>query len=141
MKTRVLSLIAVSTLMAVGAASAAAQDEFTHELKVRDITEQLVISFHAEAEKMVPCTPEQRDWIGQRGIERLTTMSKALVARSVGRGDPDGKVLKVELDAACYEGGFMGLAGLGRGDEKILFPYEESVLEGEWGPSTDKPVQ
>ena len=140
MKTTLLSLIA-ATLLTAGAASAAAEDDFVHELKVRDFTEQLVISFHDGAERMLPCTPAQRDWIGKRGVERLTTMSKALSARAVGRGDADGTVLKVELDAACYEGGFMGLAGLGRGAEKILFPYEESVIDGDWGPSTDKPVQ
>jgi hypothetical protein len=139
MTTKILTLIAIA-LAGTSTASAAAQD-FTHELTVRDYTEQLVISFHEDGEKMIPCTEEQRDWIGKRGIERFTTMSKALGARAVGRGDADGTVLKVELDAACYEGGFMGLAGLGRGAEKIAFPYEESVLEGEWGPSTDKPVQ
>jgi hypothetical protein len=68
-------------------------------------------------------------------------MSTALAARSVGRGDPAGTEVKVELDAACYEGGFMGLAGLARGSEKIQFAYEESTLGGEWGPPTDQPIQ
>jgi hypothetical protein len=140
MTTKTLTLFAFAALLASPAASAA-QEDFVHDLKVRDITEQLVIAFHEGAERMLPCTPEQRDWIGKRGVERLETMSLALHARSLGRGDPDGTVVKVELDAACYEGGFMGLAGLGRGAEKILFPYEESLIDGEWGPSTDKPVQ
>lgn len=136
-----LGLFAALTLVGAGAASAAAEDEFIYDLAIRNLTEKLVISFHSDKDTMVACTEAQRAAIGARGIERLTTMSKALAARSVGRGDPPGTTLTVELDAACYEGGFMGLAGLARGAEKIQFSYEEALLGGEWGPPTDQPVQ
>lgn len=141
MKTWIPALGVIGALLGAGAASAAAEDAFTYELTVRNITEQLIITYRVGKETMLACTPEQRGQIEARGIERLNEMSKALFARSLGRGDPAGTTVKVELDAACYEGGFMGLAGLGRGAEKIEFPYEEKKLGGEWGPPTDQPVQ
>ena len=60
---------------------------------------------------MVDCTPEQVDWIGKRSEEHLTEMLPALEARLFSRHDAPGTVVNVELDAACYDGGFMGLGG------------------------------
>lgn len=136
-----LPILLSALMLGVSGTAAAQQPEFTHSVPVRNATAELHIAFHAagEGEGIVDCTSEQRDWIGKRGVEHLTTISPALAARVVSRKDPAGTVVAVDLDAACYEGGVMGLGGFGRGSEAILMPYEESTLGGEWGPAEDRP--
>jgi hypothetical protein len=135
-----LPVLFAALMVGVGG-TAAAQPEFVHSVPVRNATAELHIAFHAlgEGEGIVDCTAEQREWISKRGVEHLTTISPALAARVVSRKDPAGTVIAVDLDAACYEGGMMGLGGFGRGKEAILMPYEESTLGGEWGPAENPP--
>lgn len=124
----------------MGASGVLAQEAFTHSVPIGKATAELTVDFHDESETMVTCTPEQVEKIGARGVERLTTLLPALNARVLSRHDPDGTVVRVLLDAACYEGGIMGMGGYGRGEEKIALAYEEARIEGEWGPPIEEPA-
>jgi hypothetical protein len=122
------------------AGAALAQDPYVHSVPLRDSTAQVTVTFHADRDTMVECTAEQINWIGKRSEEHLTEMLPALEARLFSRHDPAGTLINVELDAACYEGGFMGLGGYAKGKDAIFLAYEESLLEGEWGPAPNEPT-
>jgi hypothetical protein len=120
--------------------AALAQDPFTYSTPIRDSTAQVTVTFHADRDTMVECTPEQIAWIGKRSEEHLTEMLPALEARLFSRHDPAGTLINVELDAACYDGGFMGLGGYAKGKDAIYLAYEESLIDGEWGPAPNEPT-
>ncbi len=122
------------------AGSAIAQDPFTQDVPLGKGTARVVVDFHDDHEAMVACSPEQIEWIGAHGIEKLTAILPVLNARLMSRRDPPGTTVEVLLDAACYDGGIMGMAGYGRGEEKIAMAYEESTLGGEWAPPARTPA-
>lgn len=123
-----------------GSALAQSVEPYVHSVPLRDSTAQVTVTFHADRDTMEACTPEQVEWIGKRSEEHLTEMLPALEARLFSRHDKPGTLVNVELDAACYDGGFMGLGGYARGDEKIFLAYEESQVGGEWGPAPNEPT-
>jgi hypothetical protein len=131
---------ALAIVISAGGVAAQSFDPFVHSVPLRDSTAQVTVTFHADKAQMVACTPEQVAWIGERSKEHLTEMLPALEARLFSRHDGPGTQVNVELDAACYEGGFMGLGGFARGDEQIFLAYEESLLGGEWGPAPNEPT-
>jgi hypothetical protein len=131
---------AALALLLAGPAAAQSFDPYVYSVPLRDSTAQVTVTFHADKAQMVACTPEQVAWIGKRSEEHLTEMLPALEARLFSRHDGPGTLVNVEFDAACYDGGFMGLGGYSRGDEKIFLAYEESTLGGEWGPASNEPT-
>jgi hypothetical protein len=137
---RIAPALAALIFLAAGSATAQSLDPFVYSTPLRDSTAQVTVTFHADKAQMVACTPEQVAWIGERSKEHLTEMLPALEARLFSRHDAPGTLVNVEFDAACYEGGFMGLGGYSRGDEKIYLAYEESQLGGEWGPAPNEPT-
>ena len=121
--------VAVAALSSVAPASA--QDDAVSTLPLRnDSSAQITVTFHDDRETMVTCTPEQVASIEERSVERTEAIVPALNARLVSRKDDAGTVVEVLLDAACYDGGIMGLGGFGRGDENILMAYEEATEPG-----------
>jgi hypothetical protein len=138
--TRILPAVAVLALLSASAAAAQSTKPYEHSMPLRDSTAKLTVTFHADRDTMVECTPEQVDWIGKRSEEHLTEMLPALEARLFSRHDAPGTVVNVELDAACYDGGFMGLGGYAKGEDAIVLAYEESVIGGEWGPAPNEPT-
>lgn len=137
---RFVPVLAVATLLGAGSAAAQSVAPYVHSVPLLDSTAQVTVTFHTSKATMVACTPEQVEWIGKRSQEHLTRMLPALEARLFSRRDPAGTLVNVEFDAACYEGGYMGLGGYAKGDEKIFLAYEESLLDGEWGPATNNPT-
>lgn len=141
MKSMFPALTIVALLAGGSAAAAQSPAPFTYSLPLRDGTATLTVNFHTEKGTMVACTPEQVAWIGKRSQEHLTEMVPALEARMFSRHDKPGTVLNIDLDAACYDNGFMGLGGFARGTEAIVLGYEESKLGGDWGPFKQDKVQ
>ena len=125
---------AVLALALLAAAPALAIEPFTQSTDVRNGKAELTITFHEDKPTMVACTPEQAKMIEDRAATHLTDWLPVLGARLVARHAASGTVLKVLLDAACFEGGIMALTGVGRGDEKITLAYEESTDGKVWGP-------
>ena len=117
---RILPAVAILALLGASAAAAQSTKPYEHSVPLRDSTAKLTVTFHADRDTMVECTPEQVDWIGKRSEEHLTEMLPALEARLFSRHDAPGTVVNVELDAACYDGGFMGLGGYAKGDDADL---------------------
>lgn len=138
--SRIFYALAFVPLFSAASAAAQTLEPYTHSVPLRDSTAMVTVTFHGDKSGMVECTPEQVEWIGQRSEEYLTELLPVLEARLYSRHDEPGTVVNVELDAACYEGGFMGLGGYARGDEKIVLAYEESLLGGEWGPAPNEPT-
>lgn len=135
MTRRLIAALTAATLTLALSPAAAAQEDFTHSLELRNGQVELIVTYHDDRETMVTCTPDQHAAIGARSIERVTALLPALNARLISRKDPDGTTIEVLLDAACYEGGIMGLGGYGRGDERIAMVYEETTdPEAGWGP-------
>lgn len=133
MTTRSLAVLALaSAWLAAGPALAA--EPLTQSLPLGSSTAEVTVTYHDDRPTMIACTPEQVAMIGARSLEHLTTLLPVLGARTIARHDPAGSRIAVLLDAACYEGGFMGLGAYGRGDEKIALPYEESTDGMAWGP-------
>lgn len=139
MITRILPAAALFALFAGGVA-AQSPDPIEHAVPLRDSTAKVTVTFHSSRDTMVECTPEQVEWIGKRSEEHLTEMLPVLEARLFSRHDEPGTVVNVELDAACYDGGFMGLGGYAKGLDAIFLAYEESVIGGEWGPAPNEPT-
>jgi hypothetical protein len=117
-----------------------AEAPFTHTEPLEGSTLQVTVDFHEDHAKMVPCTPEQAAAIGARAVEHLTELEPVLRARIIARHTEPGSVVKVLLDAACYDGGIMALGGSGRGDEKIALPYEEATDGSDWGAMKRSPT-
>ena len=137
---RRISPALVALALLGGGAVAQSAEPVVYSTTLRDSTAQVTVTFHSDRDTMLECTPEQVAWIGKRSEEHLTEMLPALEARLFSRHDGPGTLVNVELDAACYEGGFMGLGGYARGDEKIFLAYEESQIGGEWGPAPNEPT-
>jgi hypothetical protein len=131
---------AILALAVLGVTPALAIEPFTQSTDVRNGKAELTITFHQDKPMMVACTPEQARMIEDRAGVHITEWLPVLGARLVARDAPDGSVVKVLLDAACFEGGIMALAGVGRGDEKITLRYEESTDGKEWGPMKRKTI-
>lgn len=136
MTRRPLAALALTLVVSTTAAVASAESPppFTKSVPLDHSTATLTVDFHDDQPTMVPCTPEQAASIAARAAERLEELLPVLYARMLAKKLPEGSDVQVLLDAACYDGGIMGLAGYGRGEEKIRLAYEESKDGEEWGP-------
>lgn len=136
----VLAVLAAASATTV-ACAAGNPDPFTKSVPIDHSTATVLVDFHDDQPPMVDCTPEQAASIGARAAERLDELLPVLYARMRAKKTPEGSDIQILLDAACYEGGIMGLGGYGRGDEKITLAYEESTDGKEWGPMKRTPIK
>lgn len=121
--------------LALGALPVAAQEPLVVEKAIKDgISAKVTVTIHSDKAKMVACTDVQLGELNARAEHHLTELTPVLLARVISRKDPSGTVLAINLDAACYDGGIVALAGYGQAGEDVLIPYEEKTGEGDWGP-------
>jgi hypothetical protein len=130
---------ALSATVAV-AQAAGNPEPFTKSVPLDHSTATVTVAFHDDVAPMVTCTADQAASIGARAAERLEELLPVLYAHLLAKKLPQGTDMQVLLDAACYEGGIMGLGGYGRGEEKITLAYEESTDGKEWGPMKRMPI-
>jgi hypothetical protein len=135
-----LTKAVILALAVLGATPALAIEPFTQSTDVRNGKAELTVTFHEDKPTMVACTPEQAKMIGDRAGVHLKDWLPVVGARLVSRHSAPGSVVAVLLDAACFEGGIMALAGVGRGEEKFTLAYEESTDGKAWGPMKRKTI-